>query len=222
MLVIDDDQDTQEVVRLWLEREGYAVQQAADGPAGVQMVEDLRPDLVVLDVMLPSVDGLSVCQELRQRHALPILILSGRDEPLDRILGLEIGADDYLTKPFHPKELVARVRALLRRVRMTPAAAEERGAGKLSLDPTSHRATISGHQLPLTVTEFELLRVLAAHPGRVFGREDLVERVWGGDYYGDARVVDTHIRNIRAKLRAVAPGYEPIESVRGVGYRFEG
>ncbi len=223
ILMVEDDPDVVAIARTWLEREGYEVAAVADSNLesfGALLLSH-RPDLLVLDIRLPGVSGVALCQELRRHSSLPVLMLSSLDDPLDRIGGLEAGADDYLTKPFHPKELVARVRAILRRERLIRESLkgenESLDRGPLSLEPAALTARLDGENLDLTPTEFGLLAALAQHPGQVLSRERLLVRVWGDDFYGSPRVVDTHIGNLRKKL-----GSRPdlVEAVRGVGYRF--
>ena len=221
VLVIEDDDNVLDVVKTWLEREGYEVLGATDGNQGLEFM-DKKPDLVILDVMLPGLDGLTVCQEIRKRSPVPILMLSARSDTIDRVVGLETGADDYLGKPFHPKELVARVRAMFRRQDLDHTAEPAPATGDLQVDATAHKAYLAGEELELTLTEFELLACLSGSPNRVYSRQDLLDRIWGDNYFGSPRVVDSHIRNLRAKLREARPEFDPIASVRGVGYRFEG
>ena len=222
VLVVDDEADIVEVVRTYLEREGFEVVTAASGPQALEAVTKTPPDLVVLDVMLPGLDGLDVCREMRKVHTMPILMLSARGDDLDKILGLEIGADDYLTKPFNPKELVARVRAMFRRRRMAGSATEEVIVRRaLRVDVGAQRALLDGFELKLTPIEFSLLRTLAANAGTVLSRQELMNRVWGPDYFGDERTVDVHIRHVRAKMQAVLRGPQYIVSVWGVGYKYE-
>ncbi|MCL8206655.1 MAG: response regulator transcription factor [Actinomycetia bacterium] len=218
VLVVDDEPAIQELVRFALEREGFEVSVAQDGWAALAEAERLKPDLVVLDLMLPGLNGFEVCRALRATSDVPVLMLTARKEESDRVQGLDLGADDYVTKPFSPRELAARVKAILRRVRGPEReTAAETG---LVVDAERRRVLLDGQPVELTYTEFELLRVLAAHPGRVFTRDELLTRVWGADFYGDARTVDVHIRHLREKLHEdpMAPRF--IETVRGVGYRF--
>jgi two-component system alkaline phosphatase synthesis response regulator PhoP len=218
VLVVDDEPAIQELVRFALEREGFEVSVAQDGWAALAEAERVKPDLVVLDLMLPGLNGFEVCRALRATSDVPVLMLTARKEESDRIQGLDLGADDYVTKPFSPRELAARVKAILRRSR---GSERETGAeGGLVVDAERRRVLLDGQPVELTYTEFELLRVLAGHPGRVFTRDELLTRVWGADFYGDARTVDVHIRHLREKLHEdpVAPRF--IETVRGVGYRF--
>lgn len=224
-LVVDDESRLRDLVREYLAREGFRVVTAADGLTAVEAAREHRPDVVVLDLMLPGIDGLEVCRQLRAFSDAYVIMLTARAEEVDRIVGLEVGADDYLTKPFSPRELVARVRAMLRRPRQgaaTEAAGtvEPRRFGELAIDEPRHMVTVGDEPVALTPLEFSLLTTLAAYPGRVYTRDQLLEHVWGVDYFGDDHVVDVHIGNLRKKLSddAAAPRY--IETVRGVGYRF--
>ena len=230
ILVVDDETSLVELVRSYLEREQYEVLTAEDGRAALDLAHAAHPDLVVLDVMLPILDGIEVCRQLRQFSDAYVIMLTARAEEIDKILGLTVGADDYLTKPFSPRELVARIKALLRRPRQA-AAAISPGAeppddtptpqrwGDLLIDEAQHEVTRHGQPVELTAREFALLLALAHHPGRVFTRAQLLERVWGDAYYDD-HVVDVHIGNLRKKLETdpAHPWY--LETVRGVGYRF--
>ncbi|MBI3928628.1 MAG: response regulator transcription factor [Armatimonadetes bacterium] len=222
VVVIDDDPDVCDLVRLCLEEAGFSVEIVRDGKAGLEAVDTRPPDLVVLDVSLPTLDGLTVCRELRRRHNMPILMLSARGQDVDKVVGLEVGADDYLSKPFNPRELEARVRALFRRWTRLGAPGQERELlvrGALGIDVQAHEVQIGGVPVHLTPTEFALLHHLAAHPGQVMTRQVLLDRVWGDDYYGDERTVDVHIRHLRGKLKQVDPT-EYVVAVRGVGYKF--
>jgi DNA-binding response OmpR family regulator len=221
VLVIEDDVDIARVVRSYLERSGFEVEVARDGRTGLARALAAPPNLVVLDWMLPGMDGLEVLKGLRSVRALPVIMLTARTEESDRILGLEFGADDYVTKPFSPRELVARVRAVLRRTEAVNTAAEttlERGL--LRIDPAARRVTVADEDVDLTAREFDLLRTFAQHPGRVFRREELLERVWGSDFDGVDRVVDVHVSNLRRKLDRFAATAGAIVTVRGVGYSF--
>jgi DNA-binding response OmpR family regulator len=224
ILVVDDEPHIVELVRYNLVREGFDVVTAADGGEALARARDARPDLIILDIMLPSVDGLEVCRRIRRESAVPIIMLTARDGEVERVGGLESGADDYVTKPFSPRELVARVRAILRRTAApaAPAAPGPLRAGALVLDPATHEVTLRGRPVDLTAKEFELLRLLMSHPNRVFTRDFLLERIWGYDYYGSTRTVDMHISRLREKIEddPVAPTY--IVTVRGVGYKFKG
>jgi DNA-binding response OmpR family regulator len=221
VLVVEDDENVMDVIKTWLEREGYEVIAATDGLQGLEFM-NRNPDLVILDVMLPGLDGLSVCQQIRESSKTPILMLSARGDTIDRVVGLETGADDYLGKPFHPKELVARVRAMFRRQEFDQEVPVQKTEDLLTIDTSAHKAFLAGEELDLTLTEYELLRCLFNAPNRVLSRQELLDRIWGDDYFGSPRVVDSHIRNLRAKLKAPEHGYDPITSVRGVGYRYEG
>lgn len=224
ILVIEDEQDISQLVRASLERESYQVQVAASGQAGLQQLEVFLPDLLVLDLGLPDTDGLTLCRELRRHNSLPILMVSARGDDIDRIIGLEVGADDYLPKPFNPKELVARVRALLRRSALVGTAqsgGDTVQSGTLRVQVQSRRAFQAGEEVHLTNIEFSLLRNFVQHPGQVLSRQDLLNRVWGPDFFGDERTVDAHIRNLRGKLRQRDEHFDRIQAVWGVGYRFD-
>jgi DNA-binding response OmpR family regulator len=224
ILVVEDELAINDLIRVELEAEGHVVRQAHDGPTALRLVEEQAPQLVILDWMLPGLDGLSVCRQLRQNHLMPIIMLTARSEEVDRVLGLEVGADDYLVKPFGVRELLARTRAALRRVELEArrglgAPTEEKAIvhGRLRVEPGSHRASLDGVELALTPKEFELLFLFVANPGRAFNREFLIERIWGGDFEGFDRAVDNHIRRLRQKLGDAG---DKIATVWGVGYRF--
>lgn len=218
ILVADDDGHIREVVRFALEKVGHHVLEARDGAAALRLLRQEGVDVVVLDIVMPEVDGLEVCRRMREHSQVPILFLSSRDEELDRILGLELGADDYVTKPFSPRELVARVKALLRRASAPAEPAEPPlHCGELTIDVSRYRCHWGAHEVILTVTEFGLLRSLMATPGRVYTRGELVDRAWGYGHHITERTVDSHIRRIRRKLADA--GADPIETVYGVGYR---
>ncbi|MEU1474257.1 response regulator transcription factor [Streptomyces sp. NPDC001668] len=219
VLVVDDDPTVAEVVSGYLDRAGYLVDRAADGPDALARAAAHRPDLVVLDLMLPGMDGLEVCRRMRGRGPVPVIMLTARGDEDDRILGLEVGADDYVTKPFSPRELVLRVESVLRRSRPAQPAGTLRAAG-LSLDPQARRATKNGDELALTIREFDLLAFFLLHPGRVFGREDLMREVWGWDF-GDLSTVTVHVRRLRGKVEDDPARPRLIQTVWGVGYRFE-
>lgn len=226
ILVVDDDPHVREIAGLYLKKEGFAVSFAADGEAAVKSVADQRPDLVVLDLMLPKKDGLEVCRELRGSLPVPIIMLTARAEDVDRIVGLELGADDYVTKPFNPRELTARVKAVLRRAApgFQGQGAEALDFPGLSVDMSRYSVRVDGQQLALTPKEVEVLFTLAKSPGRVFTREQLLQMVWGYDFFGDARTVDTHVKRLRQKLSAAAGEDDRpwrIATVWGVGYKFE-
>ncbi|MGE0397778.1 MAG: response regulator transcription factor [Kofleriaceae bacterium] len=223
ILVVDDDAHIREVARFALARAGHAVELATDGAAALARIEQRAPDLVVLDVLMPELDGLALCRRLRtQSHRVPIVFLSSRTEEADRVLGLDLGADDYLTKPFSPRELVARVAAVLRRTSDTiaaavPAALPLLAVGEVAIDRDRHEVTVGGSQLDVTATELRLLATLASHRGRVLSRGQLIATVYGDDHHISERTIDTHVRNLRAKLAAA--GAPVIETVHGVGYR---
>jgi two-component system alkaline phosphatase synthesis response regulator PhoP len=221
ILLIEDEQTIQELVKFNLEREGYTVKIAADGKAGLEMVNAEMPELVLLDVMLPELDGYEVCKTIRANKPtanLPIIMLSARDDVADKVIGLELGADDYMTKPFSPRELVARVKARFREERRNTAPKPVSIVwGELEIWPESYLTTINGENITLTGKEFELLHIFLTRPNQVFSREYLLQKVWGHRSSGDTRTVDVHISNLRNKLKALGP---IIESVRGIGYRF--
>lgn len=225
VLVVDDEKRMVDLVGSYLRREGFEVLSAYDGPSALELARTREPDLIVLDVMLPEIDGIEVCRRLREFSDAYVLMLTARSEEIDKIVGLSVGADDYLTKPFSPRELVARVKAMLRRPRSSLHSATEapppQRAGDLVIDHARHQVSRAGEEIALTAREFSLLSTLAAHPGFVFTRSQLLEKVWGDDYYDD-HVVDVHVSNLRKKLEA-DPG-EPryLQTVRGVGYRFAG
>jgi DNA-binding response OmpR family regulator len=223
ILVVEDEESIAEAVRARLANEGYRVRVTHDGPQAIQAVEAERPDLVVLDLMLPGMDGLEVCKEIQKRDWIPILMLTARTDEADKIAGFSVGADDYHTKPFSPRELVARVRAIIRRlerIREMPPS-EPLARFDLALDSARRRVTKSGEEVTLTPLEFEILITMAKSPGMVFSRDQLMDRVWGYRDYAGGRVVDSHVARIRRKLgdEAAEPTY--IRTVHGVGYAFK-
>ncbi|MFG2813512.1 response regulator transcription factor [Streptomyces sp. NPDC048410] len=223
VLVVDDDPTVAEVVAGYLARAGHEVDRAADGPSALARAAGHRPDLVVLDLMLPGMDGLEVCARLRERGPVPVIMLTARGDEDDRVLGLEVGADDYVTKPFSPRELVLRVESVLRRTRpaeRTSAASGPLSAAGLTIDAAARRATKHGTELSLTLREFDLLAFLLRHPGRAFGREELMREVWGWDF-GDLSTVTVHVRRLRGKIEDDPARPRLIRTVWGVGYRFE-
>ena len=217
ILVVDDDKNICELLRLYLVKEGYNVTMVHDGGAALAEFDKLHPDLVLLDVMMPVMDGWEVCRKLRAKDNTPIIMLTAKGETYDKVLGLELGADDYIVKPFDAKEVTARIKAVLRRSRPKTAQALLR-SGTLTLDPAEHIVTADGARVELTYKEFELLRLFLSHPGMAFTRDQLMEKVWDVDYCGETRTVDMHIRTLRQKL---GENGEHIETVRGVGYRWE-
>lgn len=225
--LIEDERELARLVRDELEAAGYQVSVAGDGPGGVELVERLDPDLIVLDVMLPGFDGLEVCRRIRRSSITPILMLTAKSTELDKVLGLELGADDYLTKPFSMRELLARVSAMLRRVDLLRESSRTSTTEApivwpdLSLDPVTREVVSAGRSVRLTAKEFELLRLLAGNPGRVFSREYLLDRIWGADYVGMDRTVDTHMLRLRKKLGGDGSPGDSIVTLWGVGYKFE-
>jgi two-component system response regulator ResD len=219
ILVADDDENIVELISLYLRKEGFAVIAARDGGEALQKIAQQDPDLVLLDIMMPVKDGWEVCREVRQRYRVPVIMLTARGEAYDRILGLELGADDYITKPFNPRELVARVKAVLRRSRRAGEGGRRLRYRDMVIDLDEFAVFREGRPLSLTRKELELLWLLASEPNRVFSREQLLSRIWGYDYTGDTRTVDTHIKRLRRKLGAGESWR--IGTVWGVGYKFE-
>jgi two-component system alkaline phosphatase synthesis response regulator PhoP len=217
ILLVDDEPSIIQLARMYLEREGFLVKDVADGDAALEAVARHQPALVVLDVMLPKLDGFEVCRRLRaNNNPVAILMLTARDEDIDKIIGLELGADDYLTKPFNPRELVARVKAILRRGQSRPEVDRLFQLGDLRVDPARREVEIAGRILDLRTQEFELLLTLVEQPGRVFTREQLLQQAWGFDFFGQTRTVDVHIAHLRKKMEG---GQVRIETVTGVGYK---
>lgn len=227
ILVVDDEATIREVVRRYLEHDGFAVREAANGEAALAAVQRQPPDLIVLDLMLPGIDGLSLTRRLRRDgHDVPIIMLTARGQTSDRILGLDQGADDYVVKPFSPQEIVSRVRAVLRRTAEpgldAAAPAPPLQIGRLHLDPAARRVTVDGGPVTLAAREFDLLWFLASHPGQVFSRDQLLDHVWGYDFYGDPSTVTVHIRRLREKIEADPASPQTLVTVWGAGYRFQG
>lgn len=220
ILVIDDEPEIVKLVRAYLERAGFAVVSASEGQEALAVFRHERPNLVILDLNLPGMDGLDVCRALRRNSDVPIIMLTARIEETDRLIGLELGADDYVVKPFSPREIVARTRAVLRRTEGEPVRPEVLTSGDLSLDLPSRTATLDGQSFDLTTMEFDLLAFLIAHPGHVFTRMQLLERVQEHAYQGYERTIDVHVKNLRKKLDDDPHTPRFIETVRGVGYRF--
>jgi DNA-binding response OmpR family regulator len=220
ILIVDDEQHIVDLAKMYLEVEGFRITQAGDGRSALSRILSEKPALVVLDLMLPQMDGWEVCRRVRAESDVPIIMLTARSEDIDRIVGLELGADDYLTKPFNPRELVARVRAILRRTekRSTPANDAILKLDNLSIYPDRRIVTVEGKTVDLRVKEFDLLLTLAEHKGMVFTREKLLDVVWGYDFAGETRTVDVHIAHLRHKLKGMRPA---IETVWGVGYRLD-
>ena len=221
VLVVDDEDHIVELARLYLGRDGFQVESVGDGAEALARFSTLKPDLVVLDVMLPGLDGLSICREIRKSSQVPIIMLTARDEITDKVVGLEVGADDYLTKPFHPQELVARAKALLRRARSEPGQPEVIRAGGLEVDLLRHEVRAGDAKVHLRPKEFDLLALLARHPGRVFQRGELLDLVWGYDFPGYTRTVDVHVQQLREKLSVAGVTDPSVQTVWGVGYKLE-
>jgi two-component system response regulator RegX3 len=224
ILVVDDEQSYRDALSVALQREGFLVETAADGPEAIARFDAARPALVLLDVMLPKISGIDVCRELRARSRVPIIMVTARNSEIDAVVGLEVGADDYVTKPYRIRELVARMRAVMRRT--SPDGAGELSAGSITvgdvaLDPDEHRVTIGGEEVSLPLKEFELLHLLLANSGRVLPRETLIDRVWGSDYVGDTKTLDVHIKRLRAKIEPDPANPERIVTIRGLGYKYE-
>ena len=219
VVVVDDDEHIRELASLYLQKEGFEVSCAVDGTSAVEKIKQANANLVVLDLMLPGMSGFDVCRQVRQTSDVPIIMLTARDEDIDKILGLELGADDYLTKPFNPRELVARVKAILRRADGASKPAGNAGVihvGALSIDKQRREAKVSETEIPLRTKEFDLLATLAENAGIVLTREQLLDRVWGYNFYGETRTVDVHVQHVRAKI---ADSGLSIVTVRGVGYK---
>ncbi|HXU21942.1 MAG TPA: response regulator transcription factor [Verrucomicrobiae bacterium] len=224
ILIIEDDKDIVELVRYNLEKEGFQVLACGDGASGLAQIKKSPPDLLVLDLMLPKLSGLEICKEIRRDNRLnrlPILMLTARGDEADRVVGLELGADDYVTKPFSPRELVARVKALLRRLEWPSDEARAVIVGLLRIDPVSYRAESEGRQLPLSTLEFRLLYYLASRPNRVFSRDQLLDAVWGSERFVTPRSVDVYVRRLREKVEKNPEEPEHLKTVRGAGYIFE-
>lgn len=222
ILVVDDERNIIELARMYLEQDGYAVISASDGRTALDRILAGEPDLVVLDLMLPELDGWEVCKQARAQSDVPIIMLTARDDDVDKIVGLELGADDYMTKPFNPRELVARVKAILRRTvtapRESPEVAPPLSVGDIRIDAARHEAQAAGQSLELRAKEFDLLQAFAEHVGIVLTREQLLNLVWGFDFYGQTRTVDVHVAHLRAKLEK-AGSQTVIETVWGKGYK---
>ncbi len=222
ILVADDDPRVHEQLRAHFQREEFQMHSAYDGEAALELARQLRPDALVLDVLMPKMDGLMVCRELRKESNVPIIMLSAKAEEFDRLLGLELGADDYITKPFSGREVVVRIKAVLRRLHDAVGERSESHlvVANLDIDLNAYQVKVGGEVVPCTPKEIEILWTLASNPGMVFSREHLLQSIWGYDYLGDTRAVDSHIKRIRAKLCSAGNGWD-IRTVWGVGYRFE-
>jgi two-component system alkaline phosphatase synthesis response regulator PhoP len=220
VLVVDDEENIIDLVRSYLTREGFEVDTARDGPTGLAKARTFRPDVVVLDIMLPGLDGIEVLRQLRRESSAYVLMLTAKAEETDKIVGLSVGADDYVTKPFSPRELVARIRAIVRRSRNGGDHPRPLTFRSLRIDPARREVWKDDQPVEMTTLEFDLLHALACYPGHVLTREQLIQRVWGPDYFGDERVVDAHIKDLRRKLGDDAGQPRFIQTVRGVGYKF--
>ncbi len=225
ILVVDDEQSYRDALSVALQREGFIVETAADGPEAIAKFDATRPALVLLDVMLPQMSGIDVCREIRSRSQVPIVMVTARNAEIDAVVGLEIGADDYITKPFRLRELVARVRAALRRAPAPEHLAESSidvvEIGDVRLDASRHEVAVRGELVPMPLKEFELLELLLLNAGRVLTRDVLIDRVWGPNYYGDTKTLDVHVKRLRSKVEPDPARPVRIVTVRGVGYRYE-
>ena len=221
ILAVEDDERIRSAVKLALEDEGWTVEVAASGEEAIELFNRETPDVTLIDIMLPGIDGFELCRTLRRSSDVPIVMVTARNDTHDVVAGLEAGADDYLTKPFAPKELSARIRALLRRVRPTAVGHERLVFGDLELIPEEGKVLRDGNEAHLTKTEFRLLCELAENPGKVFTREELLDKVWGYDYFGDGRLVDVHIRRLRTKVERDPAAPRHVVTVRGLGYRLD-
>ena len=225
ILVVDDDTNICELLRLYLTKEGYQVTTANDGEEGLEKFNQIKPDMVLLDVMMPGLDGLEVCRRIRAAGNTPVMMLTAKGETFDKVLGLELGADDYMVKPFDTKEVIARIKAVLRRCTVTAAAKTESKEGviefdNLSLDMNSYELKVKGKVVEAPPKELELLNCLASHPNRVYTRDQLLDEVWGFEYYGDSRTIDVHVKRLREKLEGASEQWS-LKTVWGVGYKFE-
>ncbi len=225
ILVVDDEQSYRDALQVALQREGFLVETAADGPEALARFDATRPALVLLDVMLPKISGVDVCRDIRSRSRVPIIMVTARNSEIDAVVGLEVGADDYVTKPFRLRELIARVRAALRRVPISdddePDRPEVLEVGDVKLDAARHEVFVRDETVALPLKEFELLELLMANAGRVLTRDVLIDRIWGPNYFGDTKTLDVHIKRLRSKLEADSARPTRIVTVRGVGYRYE-
>ena len=225
VLLVEDEESFIDALTVGLRREGFRVQVARDGAQALDLFDAVNPDLVLLDVMLPRISGIDVCRQLRKRSQVPIIMVTAKGSEIDTVVGLEVGADDYVTKPYRMRELVARIRAVLRRVPGEPTTEIGGGAivvGDVVLDPDEHTVTVGGEMVALPLKEFELLHVLIANAGRVLPRETLIDRVWGNDYVGDTKTLDVHVKRLRSKIEADPANPVHLVTVRGLGYKLEG
>ena len=224
VLVVEDEESFVDALQVGLKREGFRVEVARDGKEALDIFDVVQPDLVLLDVMLPKISGIDVCRQLRKRSQVPIIMVTAKAAEIDTVVGLEVGADDYITKPYRLRELVARMRAVLRRAPLDRAGELTEDAltvGDVSLDPDQHEVVIRGESVSLPLKEFELLHLLLANAGRVLPRETLIDRVWGSDYVGDTKTLDVHVKRLRAKIEEDPSSPTKIVTIRGLGYKYE-
>jgi two-component system response regulator RegX3 len=224
ILVVDDEQSYRDALTVALQREGFLVETAADGPEAIERFDATRPALVLLDVMLPKISGIDVCRELRARSRVPIIMVTAKNAEIDAVVGLEVGADDYVSKPFRLRELIARVRALLRRLPVSEQEADPADVieiGDVRLDAGRHEVFVRGMALAFPLKEFELLELLLTNAGRVLTRDVLIDRIWGPNYFGDTKTLDVHVKRLRSKIEVDPANPKRIVTVRGVGYRYE-
>jgi len=228
VLVVEDEASFVEALQIGLSREGFRVEVAGDGAEALERFAQVKPDIVLLDVMLPRVSGLDVCRQIRAQSSVPIIMVTAKSGEIDTVVGLEVGADDYVTKPYRIRELVARIRALLRRASGDTTGEVERSAatstlrvGDVTLDPEAHRLTVRGEEVTVPLKEFEVLHLLLANAGRVLTREVLIDRVWGSDYVGDTKTLDVHIKRLRSKIEVDPSAPTRIVTIRGLGYKYE-
>ena len=223
ILIVDDEPSLSGPLEFLLQREGYATSVAADGVAALARFDEDKPDLILLDLMLPGLSGTEVCRQVRVRSNVPIIMLTAKDSEVDIVVGLELGADDYVTKPYSTRELLARIRAVLRRqIDDDPADAGILQVGAIRMDVERHTVSVNGRDIPMPLKEFELLELLLRNAGRVLTRGQLIDRVWGSDYFGDTKTLDVHVKRIRAKIERLPSAPEVLVTVRGLGYRIEG
>ncbi len=220
VVIVDDDKNICELVRLYLSKEGFDARCVFDGNSAVKLIEELKPSAVILDIMLPGIDGIEVLKRIRAKYRMPVIMLTAKGETIDKVLGLELGADDYVVKPFEPKELVARLRAVLRRSDGGDTLGEEINFDKLSLNMSTYELKIDGKVIDIPPKELELLNYLCIHPNKVFTRDQLLDEVWGYEYFGDSRTVDVHVKRLREKIEGVSDKWS-LKTVWGVGYKFE-
>ena len=225
VLVVEDEDSFIDALEVGLKREGFRVRVARDGAEALELFDVVKPDVVLLDVMLPRISGIDVCREIRRRSRVPIIMVTAKGSEIDTVVGLEVGADDYVTKPYRLRELVARIRAVLRRTPFDPQSELVSGdavsVGDVSVDPERHEVVIRGEQVQLPLKEFELLTLLLDHAGRVLTRETLIDRVWGADYVGDTKTLDVHIKRLRGKVESDPPNPTRIVTIRGLGYKYD-